>query len=608
VRAGDAGADALAHRAHGVQRLAEAGAAVDHQRNVDRRRHVARHAQLLVHGEQRLGGAARGAGDEAAGVHAVEAEALQQAAAERIVGDRHVDELLPLQQTAQRGGFLHAYILGMNDGVRRDRASAPAMRRCARASREGAGRGKVLVLEKAPLEERGGNSLFTAGGFRFVHDGSRTCARRPGRPVRGRGEPDRAAVRRAGELPDDLRRVTEGQTDDTLAELLVGRSRETMSWMRRNSVRFIPMFGRQSFKLDGKHHFYGGVNIEAVGGGYGLVDQLVRQAERLGIEIRYATGLRELLQDARAPSPACASWGPTATRTSTAGTWCSPAAASRPTRDARALLRPGLGICRVRGTRYNTGDGLRAALEIDAQAFGGWSTCHAVQWDISAPPFGDRVVLDNFQKHSYPIGIIVNLDGERFVDEGADYRNHTYAKYGREVMKQPKRTAVQIFDARTIGMVRDEYRIKQVTKAEAPTLEALAREARHRRRRPRAHRARVQRRLPARASTTPRSSTACRPRASRRRSRTGRCRSTSRPTTGFVVTCGITFSFGGLRINGNCEVQDTSDRTIPGLYAAGRDRGRHLLRELPRRRRPHVGRGVRPHRRRERRAALAIPA
>src|SRR5688572_1796499 len=107
VHAGDAGADALAHGAHGVQRLAEAGAAVDHERDVDRRRHVARGAQLLVHGEQRLRGAARSAGDEAAGVDAVEAEALQQPPAERIVGDRHVHELLLLQQTAQRGGFLH---------------------------------------------------------------------------------------------------------------------------------------------------------------------------------------------------------------------------------------------------------------------------------------------------------------------------------------------------------------------------------------------------------------------------------------------------------------------------------------------------------------------
>ena len=79
---------------------------------------------------------------------------------------------------------------------------------------------------------------------------------------------------------------------------------------------------------------------------------------------------------------------------------------------------------------HNTGDGINAALEIGARPFGGWSTCHAVQWDIRAPPFGDRVVLDNFQKHSYPIGIVVNMNGERFVDEGADYRNHTYAKYG----------------------------------------------------------------------------------------------------------------------------------------------------------------------------------
>ncbi|HYI84802.1 MAG TPA: hypothetical protein VEX11_16545, partial [Acetobacteraceae bacterium] len=56
------------------------------------------------------------------------------------------------------------------------------------------------------------------------------------------------------------------------------------------------MFGRQSYVVNGKHHFYGGVNIEAVGGGWGLVDFLVRAAEREGIEIRYRTGLRKLLQ------------------------------------------------------------------------------------------------------------------------------------------------------------------------------------------------------------------------------------------------------------------------------------------------------------------------
>ena len=121
---------------------------------------------------------------------------------------------------------------------------------CAAISAKEQGAKKVLVLEKAPLEERGGNSLFTAGGFRFVHEGLGDV-RRDILDDLSEAEADQIvlpAVSKDGYL-DDLRRVTEGQTDDTLSELLVGRSRETMSWMRRNRVRFIPMFGRQSFKI-----------------------------------------------------------------------------------------------------------------------------------------------------------------------------------------------------------------------------------------------------------------------------------------------------------------------------------------------------------------------
>src|SRR5918999_4531847 len=153
---------------------------------------------------------------------------------------------------------------------------------CAAISAKEQGAARVLVLEKAPIEERGGNSLFTAGGFRFAHEGlddlrrdilddlSDAEARQIVLPVLG-----------TEDYLEDLRRVTEGQTDDTLAELLVGRSRETMSWMRRNRVRFIPMFGRQSFKVDGKQHFYGGGEIEAGGGGGGPGDPPIQKDERL---------------------------------------------------------------------------------------------------------------------------------------------------------------------------------------------------------------------------------------------------------------------------------------------------------------------------------------
>ena len=114
------------------------------------------------------------------------------------------------------------------------------------------------------------------------------------------------------------------------------------------------------------------------------------------------------------------------------------------------------------------------ALDIGAMPHGNWSGCHAVGWDLNAPETGDLTVGDNFQKHSYPLGIMVNATGKRFVDEGADFRNYTYAKYGRVIMDQPGMMAWQVFDQKVIDMLRDEYRIRRVTKVTANTIEDLA--------------------------------------------------------------------------------------------------------------------------------------
>src|SRR4051812_8774651 len=131
-------------------------------------------------------------------------------------------------------------------------------------------------------------------------------------------------------------------------------------------------------------------------------------------------------------------------------------------------------MAKVRGTRYNTGDGIRMALDIGAQSYGQWSGCHAVAWERYAGDYGD---YDNWHtagyRHSYPFGLMVNADGKRFVDEGADFRNYTYAKYGRVILSQPKQFAWQIFDAKLKQQLRDEYRIKQVTKITGNTLEEL---------------------------------------------------------------------------------------------------------------------------------------
>jgi tricarballylate dehydrogenase len=429
---------------------------------------------------------------------------------------------------------------------------------------------RVTLLEKAPEHERGGNSFFTAGGFRFTHDGLPDLRRDVLVDLTDE-EARTVDVPRytAGQFLDDLMRLTEGLSDPDLADTLIRRSRPTVVWMRRHGLRWMLMLGRQSFQVGGRHRLWGGLNVEAVGGGPGLVHALYEGAAKLGVQVRYGAKAIRLLLDgggrvqgvgyrdaegfADLPAPAVI--------LACGGFEANPEWRTR-------YLGPGWELARVRGTRHNTGDGIRMALEAGAQPFGNWSGCHAVAWDAGAPPFGDRRVGDMFQKHSYPLGIVVNVRGERFVDEGADFRNYTYARYGREILRQPHRLAFQLFDQKVVPLLREEYRIREVTKAEADTVEELARrldiDPTGLVRTVRDFNAAVQpgEFNPAvldgkgtRGLVPPKSNWALPLDAP--------------PFVGYAVTCGITFTFGGLRVTPRAEVLDTEDRVIPGLYAAG---------------------------------------
>ena len=440
---------------------------------------------------------------------------------------------------------------------------------CAAIAARGAG-ARVLLLEKAPAAERGGNSFFTAGAFRFAHHGLDDL-RRDVLPDLSEAEARAIDIDAYPEARffDDLARLTENLTDPDLADTLVRRSRPTIVWMRAQGLRFIPMFGRQAYRLGDRHRFWGGLAVEAVGGGPGLVEALYQRAEQLGVEVRYGVKAAGLRLDRRGAIRALATrdadgFHEVACRgvvLACGGFEANPEWRAR-------YLGPDWELARVRGTRHNTGDGIRMALEINAQPYGHWSACHAVAWDLNAPPFGDRRVGDLFQKHSYPLGLIVNNRGERFVDEGADLRNYTYARYGREILHQPERAAFQLFDQKVVGLLREEYRIREVTKAEASTLGELAHKleidpeglertvaAFNQAVQPGEFNPAILDGKATRGLTPPKSNWALPLDAP--------------PYLGYAVTCGITFTFGGLRVDTRARVLDTEDRVIPGLYAAG---------------------------------------
>jgi tricarballylate dehydrogenase len=212
------------------------------------------------------------------------------------------------------------------------------------------------------------------------------------------------------------------------------------------------------------------------------------------------------------------------------------------------------------------------ALDVNAMPWGNWSGCHAVGWDQNAPAYGDLEVGDGYQKHSYPFGIMVNARGERFLDEGADFRNYTYAKYGREILAQPGQFAWQIFDRKVLHLLRDEYRIRQVTKVTAGSKEELVAkidgvDAESCLRTIQAYNAAVD--VEGQRKFNPnvrdgRAALGLRPPKSNWATTID-----TPPFEAYAVTCGITFTFGGVRVDTQAQVIDGEGEPIPGLYACG---------------------------------------
>jgi len=429
---------------------------------------------------------------------------------------------------------------------------------------------RVLVLERAPEEEAGGNSRFTAGLLRVAYRGVDDIKRLiPDLSEQEISSTDFGTYTEEQFL-DDMARVTEYRCDPDLTEVLVKQSLPTALWMRGKGVRFTAAWGRQAFKVEGRFKFWGGLTVEAVGGGPGLVDSLTQAARKNGIDIWYESRAVSLIADDDGVHGVILKKAGKTIEVKSRSVILAAGGFQANTEWRTRYLGPGWELAKVRGTRFNTGDAIRMALDIGAQPTGNWSGCHAVAWERNAPEFGDLAVGDQFQKHSYPWGIYINADGKRFVDEGADFRNYTYARYGRVVLQQPGQFAWQIFDGKVKHLLRDEYKIRQVTKRVANTLpelvsvlddvnaEAALKEIQN-------YNAAVRTDIPFNPNV----------KDGRRTEGLAVPKSNwantidTPPFEAYAVTCGITFSFGGLRINTDAQVINSDGQPMRGLYAAG---------------------------------------
>jgi len=284
----------------------------------------------------------------------------------------------------------------------------------------------VMLLESAPREWRGGNSIHTRN-LRCMHDAPQD--------VLQEAYPEE-------EFWQDLLKVTGGLTNEHLARLVIRASSTCRPWMIKHGVRFQPSLSG-TLSLSRTNAFF-------MGGGKALVNAYYRSAQKLGVQIRYNAAVDRLdirdgkflaayVGEERIEARACvlAAGGFESNREWLREAWGQNADGEWP---ADNFL--------IRGTRYNQGVLIKDMMQHGADMIGDPSQSHCVAIDARAPLYDGGICT---RLDCVSLGVVVNRQARRFYDEGEDFWPKRYAIWGRLVAQQPGQIGYSIIDSKAIG-------------------------------------------------------------------------------------------------------------------------------------------------------------
>jgi tricarballylate dehydrogenase len=431
------------------------------------------------------------------------------------------------------------------------------------------GADRVIMLEKAPEAEYGGNARYSGTGFRFWHNGGAEI-----REFLPDIDDETFSSLEIAPYPEDaffadLNKMTQGRMDQALATTLVRESNAAVHWMKGIGIKWELL--KEHAKVGKKRYFERGIAIHVAGGGVGQLEQWRAIAERMGIEIRFRSPVNALHGNQHRVNGVrvCSADGEYDLE---ARAVIACAGGFQASAEMRARYLSGnADYVKVRGSKHDTGEVINYLLALGASTGGQWQSGHMSPIDANAPNFETPQHADgrgNTQsRYDYPFGISVNALGQRFFDEGEAQHSFTYAKTGRAVLAQPGAAAWQIYDQKGIRLHR--YPHHKASFEEADTIAGLAQK--------------IGLAPEVLTDTITRFNAACRddtafdPTGPDGKATQGLDIPKSNwavpiaepPFRAYPVTCGITFTFGGVQVNPKAQVLNTSGEPIRGLYASG---------------------------------------
>jgi tricarballylate dehydrogenase len=426
------------------------------------------------------------------------------------------------------------------------------------------GGARVAILERAPLEERGGNTRFTGAWMRMKSETEISDDFEEHFAANGGGPVDPTLVKGLLNAPEQQPGILRALSylDPNVIATFAAQAPPTLAWLKTFGIRFIPLQNAFPSAVQPR--------IQPSGGGLALIEALAPRFENGGGRIFYDTTARALVLNASGGVIGVDAVGrgnrPIRFRAGAVVLGCGGFEGNA------HMLTHYLGQRAVNlrtmslGSHYNKGEGIRMALDIGAAPCGDFGLWHSSPMDPRTTRAGSSVYI-------YPYGVLVNNRGRRFVDEAPGSTDETYESVAREIASQPEGIAYAVVDAK----LEDVPNYKLVIYTEQPAIEAATLSG-----------LAGKLGIPGAAleATVVAYNEACVPGAFKPRqvdrlgtrgiepAKSNWARPIDTPPfKAYPIVSSIVFTFGGLKVNAQAQVVNTDGDPIPGLYAAGETMG-----------------------------------